>query len=110
VFRGVGKAGVVLVSEGPPHRVGRLLEQERKKVSRILSNVPVTLIQCGDAEGQVPLTKVARAVTKLKSTLTRAEVAEISKRLKAIGGMKLPIPKGIDPTRARPDRKGMRGR
>jgi hypothetical protein len=110
VFRGVGKAGIVLVSEGPPHRVGRLLEQERKRVSRILSNVPVTLIQCGDGEGQVPLTKLARAVTKLKSTLTRAEVAEISKRLKAIGGMKLPIPKGIDPTRARPDRKGMRGR
>src|SRR5690606_17491547 len=27
VFRGVGRAGVVLVSEGPAHRVGRLLEQ-----------------------------------------------------------------------------------
>ena len=63
-----------------------------------------------NAAKKAALTKVARAVTKLKSTLTRAEVAEISKRLKAIGGMKLPIPKGIDPTRARPDRKGMRGR
>ncbi|GAB2480727.1 DUF4191 domain-containing protein [Promicromonospora xylanilytica] len=110
VFRGVGKAGVVLVSEGPPHRASRLLEQERKKVSRILSNVPITLIQCGDGEGQVPLTKVARSVSRLKSTLTRAEVSEVAKRLKAIGGVKLPIPKGIDPTRARPDRKGMRGR
>lgn len=110
VFRGAGRAGVVLVSEGPAHRVTRLLEQERKKVSRILSNVPVTLIQCGDGEGQVPLTKLARTVTRLKSTLTRAEVTEINKRLRAIGGMKLPIPKGVDPTRARPDRKGMRGR
>ncbi|WP_125777388.1 DUF4191 domain-containing protein [Antribacter gilvus] len=110
VFRGVGRAGVVLVSEGPAHRAGKLLEGERRRVSRILPNVPVTVIQCGNDEGQVPLTKVAGTVRKLKSTLTKMEVAEVAKRLKAIGGAKLPIPKGIDPTRARPDRKGMRGR
>ncbi|MGO2739556.1 MAG: DUF4191 domain-containing protein, partial [Cellulosimicrobium funkei] len=34
----------------------------------------------------------------------------VSKRLRALGVSRLPIPKGIDPTRARPDRKGLKGR
>lgn len=110
VFRGVGRAGVVLVGEGPPNRLPKLLDAERKKVSRVLPNVPVTLIQSGSAEGQVPLRKLPRTVQKLKPTLTKQEVTEISKRLRALGGARLPLPKGVDPFRARPDRKGMRGR
>lgn len=110
VFRGVGRPGVVLVSEGPAHRVGKLLESERRRVARVLPNVPITLVQCGDGEGQVPLTKVARSVQKLKPKLTKPETAEVSKRLRALGGARLPIPKGVDPMRARPDRKGLRGR
>ncbi|GAA1867030.1 DUF4191 domain-containing protein [Myceligenerans crystallogenes] len=110
VFRGVGKAGVVLVSEGPAHRAQKLLDKEAKRTARVLPNVPVNTIQCGDGEGQVPLTKLARSVSKLKKQLTRNEVAVVSKRLKALGGARLPIPKGIDPTRMRPDRRAMRGR
>jgi hypothetical protein len=110
IFRGVGRPGVALVSEGPSHRVTRMLEDERRKVARVLPNVPITLIQCGDEEGQVPLPKVARKVQKLKRTLTRPEADQVSKRLKALGGARLPIPKGVDPMRARPDRKGLRGR
>ncbi len=110
VFRGVGRPGVVLVSEGPAHRVPRLLEDERRKTARVLPNVPIHLIQMGDEEGQVELTKLGRKVSKLKPKLTKPEVAEVAKRLKALGGQRLPVPKGIDPFKARPDRKGMRGR
>lgn len=110
VFRGVGRAGVVLVGEGPAARIGKLLEAERRKIARILPNVPITLMQTGDGEGQVPLNKLARKVQRLKPTLTKQEVAEISKRLRALGGLRMPVPKGMDPTRVRPDRKGMRGR
>lgn len=110
IFRGVGRPGVVLVSEGPSHRVTKMLEDERRKVSRVLPNVPITLVQCGDGEGQVPLPKVARKVQKLKRTLTKPEADQVRKRLKALGGARLPIPKGVDPMRARPDRKGLRGR
>jgi hypothetical protein len=67
-------------------------------------------VQCGEGDGQVTLTKVARTVQKLKPTLTKPEAAEIGKRLRALGGARLPIPKGVDPLRARPDRRGMRGR
>ncbi|QTE28408.1 DUF4191 domain-containing protein [Pengzhenrongella sicca] len=110
VFRGIGRAGIVLISEGPRARATKLLEVERKRTNRVLPNVPVTLIQSGDDEGQVPLRKLPRTVQKLKSTLTAQETAEITKRLTALGAVRLPVPKGIDPMRARPDRKGMRGR
>ncbi|GAA1992262.1 DUF4191 domain-containing protein [Isoptericola halotolerans] len=110
VFRGIGRPGVVLVSEGPAHRVQRMLDDERRRTARVLPNVPITLLQVGNAEGQIPLPKVARKVQKLKKKLTRAESAEVGKRLKALGGVRLPVPKGVDPMKARPDRKGMRGR
>lgn len=110
VFRAVGRPGVVLVSEGPAARVGRLLEAERRRVVRVLPTVPVHLIQCGNEEGQVPLKKLMRAIQRQKGKLTPTETAEVSKRLKALGAARPPIPKGIDPMRMRPDRKGMRGR
>ncbi|WP_169165218.1 DUF4191 domain-containing protein [Cellulomonas taurus] len=110
VFRGVGRAGVVLVGEGPAHRIDKLLEAERKRTARVLPNVPITLIQVGREEGQVPLPALARKVQRLKPTLTKVETGEVLKRLTALGAMKVPVPKGVDPMRARPDRKGMRGR
>ncbi len=110
VFRGVGRPGVVLVGEGPAHRLGRLLESERKRTARVVSGAPIHLIQVGDGEGQVPLRKLPRAVSKLKPQLTKPEVAEVLRRVTSLGGAKLPVPKGIDPMRARPDRKGLRGR
>ncbi len=110
VFRGVGRPGVVLVGEGPAHRIGKLLESERKRTARVVSGAPVHLIQVGDGPDQVALRKLPRTVTKLKPQLTKPEVAEVLRRVTSLGAAKLPVPKGIDPTRARPDRKGLRGR
>ena len=110
VFRGSGRGGVVLLSEGAPHRVRPMLEKERKRVMRVLPNVPVTVIQCGDAEGQVPLPQVAKKLRRIKPVLDRKATQEVNRRLRALGGAKLPVPKGVDPFRVRPDRKGLRGR
>lgn len=110
VFRGSGRGGVVLVSEGPSYRVTRMLEDQRKRVTRVLPNVPVTVIQCGDEKDQVPLRNLAKRVRKIRPTLDKRATDEVAKRLRALGGARLPVPKGIDPYRARPDRKGMRGR
>ena len=110
VFRGSGRGGVVLVSEGPSHRVSRMLEDQRKRVTRVLPNVPVIVIQCGDEKDQVPLRDLAKRVRKIRPKLDKRATEEVAKRLKALGGARLPVPKGIDPFRARPDRKGMRGR
>jgi hypothetical protein len=110
VFRGVGRPGVVLIGEGPAHRIDKLLESERKRTARVLQGVPIVLIQVGREEGQVPLPKLARTVQRLKPSLTKQETGEVVKRLTALGAVKMPVPKGVDPMRARPDRKGMKGR
>jgi len=112
VFRAVGRGGVVLVGDGPPQRVKKLLEAERRKVNRLVPNVPVHLYTVGDggSENEVPLRKLAGTVQKIKPQLTKQEVAAVQKRLKALGGLRPPVPQGIDPMRARPDRRAMRGR
>jgi hypothetical protein len=46
----------------------------------------------------------------MRPSLTKQEAAAVNKRLKALGAARPPVPKGIDPLRARPDRKGLRGR
>jgi hypothetical protein len=111
VFRAVGRPGVVLITEGPPNRSAKLAETERKRISRVLgANVPVTVLQCGDHEGQIPLRKMSGHIMRMKPVLTKTEVSEVSKRLRALGGLRPPLPKGIDPTRVRPDRRATRGR
>lgn len=109
VFRAIGRPGVVLVSEGPTHRVRPLVDAERKRLARILPNVTVHVIETGRGEGQVPLSQVAKKMNKLDKELTKLEVSAVSKRISSLGN-RLPIPKGIDPYKARPDRKAARGR
>jgi hypothetical protein len=46
----------------------------------------------------------------MKPVLTKEEVSAVNKRLKAMGGLRPPLPAGIDPNRVRMDRKAMRGR
>ena len=110
VFRAVGRPGVVLVSDGPVPRVDRMLEAERRKVARLLPDVPLHVVRSGRGEGQVPIAKLPRHLMRLKPTLNKAEITAVLKRLRAMGGMRLPMPKGVDPMRARPDRKAARGR
>lgn len=110
VFRAVGRPGVVLVLEGPVGRAQRLGESERKRVGRVLPNVPVHVLRVGSGDDEVPVRKLAGKIQRLRPALTKAEVSAVNKRLKALGGARPPVPKGIDPMRARPDRKGMRGR
>ncbi|MBD1541623.1 DUF4191 domain-containing protein [Arthrobacter sp. IA7] len=103
VFRAVGRPGVVLVAEGPTHRVRPLVEGERKKLARILPNVTIHVIETGRGEGQVPISQVAKKMNKLNNELTKTEVSAVSKRISSLGG-RLPIPKGVDPYKARPQR------
>lgn len=110
VWRLVGRPGIVLISEGPRSRVNTLLNNERKKVNRIVTNAPVIFIQCGHEEGQVPLAKLDRKLKRLKKTLTKQEVPAVAARLNAVGSKGLPIPKGVDPYNTRVNRRAMRGK
>jgi hypothetical protein len=113
VFRATGRPGVVLVVEGPAARANKLAETERRKVIRIAgSSVPVTVVRVGEGGGkdEVSIRKVASKIQRMKPVLTKAEVAAVNKRLKALGGLRPPLPAGVDPNRIRMDRKAMRGR
>jgi hypothetical protein len=111
VFRAVGRPGVALVTEGPVPRVNRLVDGERKRITRVLGpNVPVFVLHVGDGEGQIPLRKLNTKLMRSKAVLTKTEAAQVAARLKALGGARPPIPKGVDPMRMRPDRKGVKGR
>jgi len=108
VHRAVGRAGVVLIGEGSPTRVQALLVTEKKKVARYVPDVPIYDLQAGNEAGQVPLRKLNNRLMKLPRNLKPAQVTEVNRRLKALGSMNLPIPKGPMPRNARMPR-GPRG-
>lgn len=103
VYRAVGRGGVVLIAEGPSGRTKRMLDDERRKVTRILPNVPVTFVTVGPDADSVPLHKVPRTLAKTKKVLTKAEVLAVKNRLASLN-TSLPIPKGVDPFKVRPQR------
>lgn len=110
VYRALGRPGVVLVGEGPTGRVQKLLAAEKKRVERVAPGVPVTTMRVGSGDNEVPLPKLASKVQRLKPQITKDEMAIVNKRLKALGGLRAPLPPGVDPTRARMDRRALRGK
>ncbi|GHF32357.1 membrane protein [Streptomyces mashuensis] len=103
VHRSVGKAGIVLVAEGNPNRVKALLVAEKKRVARVVSDVPVHDFLVGDGEGQVPLGKLQRHLLRLPRTVQGPKVTETNDRLRAMGDARanMPIPKGPMPKKMR---------
>ncbi|WP_432249730.1 DUF4191 domain-containing protein [Streptomyces sanyensis] len=108
VHRAIGKAGIVLVAEGNPNRLRSLLAAEKKKMSRVVVDVPVHDIMVGDGEGQVPLKKVRTTMLKLPRVLTGAQVTATNDRLRAMGDLmsNMPLPKGPLPKGMRMPRGG----
>jgi hypothetical protein len=110
VHRVVGRSGVVLVGEGNQNRVRGLLNQEKRKVARVAPDVTIHELIAGSGEGEVPLRKLPRTITKLPKSITAGQVNELNHRLKALGAQQgaLPIPKGPMPRSAKQARS-MRG-
>lgn len=111
VFRALGRPGVVLIGEGPnASRVAKLLRSEEKKVARVAPGVPVHRWVVGNADDEVPVRKLSAKLTKMKPVLSKQETAVVNKRLRSLGGLRPPVPAGVDPMRARMDRKALRGK
>jgi len=100
VHRTVGKPGVILVGEGSPTRLPSLLAAEKKRISRIASQVPIYDFQVGDGEGQVPIRELNKKIMKLPRNLRGQAVAELNFRLNALPAQ-LQMPKGPMPRSAR---------
>ncbi|MFM5967856.1 MAG: DUF4191 domain-containing protein [Micrococcales bacterium] len=104
VYRAIGPAGVVLIAEGKRTQVRQLLEDEKKRVARVASGVPIHVFYVVDDSEGTPLLKLVRSVYKLKRTLNRTEISAVANRLSTVG-MNLAVPKGIDPTKFRAPRR-----
>lgn len=98
VHRSVGRAGIVLTGEGS-NSVRQLLQDEKRKTERYAPGVPIYELIVGDQEGQVSLRKLQKRMKKFPKKLTANQMREVRARLKAVGGLAMPIPKGPMPTR-----------
>ncbi|QKJ19436.1 DUF4191 domain-containing protein [Microbacterium hominis] len=106
VYRAIGRGGVVIVGEGTRGRLTRLVNDERMKVQRVASGVPVTVLYVGHGEDEVPIGKLAPTIKALPKKIDRATMAAVIKRVDSVSQSlaSMPIPKGIDPTKVRAPR------
>jgi hypothetical protein len=106
VYRAVGRGGVVIVGEGARGRLTRLVNEERSKAQRVASGVPVTVFYVGHGDDDVKISELAGAIKKLPKAIDKTTRAAVIKRLDSVSQSlaSLPIPKGIDPMKARAPR------
>ncbi|MBC7297667.1 MAG: DUF4191 family protein [Demequina sp.] len=118
IFQGVGNGGVVLLAEGG-NSARRQVAQTVSRLGKLVPGVPVTPIYVGHGKDEVELKHLTKQIkatkTKqfgrgLRKGLSSADAETVRARLRAMGGPQMAVPKGIDPTKARADRKAMRGR
>ena len=100
VHRVSSKAGIILVGEGG-FATRSLMQDERRKMERFLSGVPVTEVMVGDENGQISVRKLQKHLKKLPKKLSTAQLREVRARLRSVGGLNLPMPKGPMPTNSR---------
>jgi hypothetical protein len=103
VHRVIGRPGVIFVGEGSPSRVKPLLAQEKKRTARVVGDVPIYDIVVGNGEGEVPLSKLERHLSKLPANITVKQMDSLESRLAALGSKAGPgaVPKGPLPASAK---------
>ena len=104
VHRVSSKAGIILVGEGG-YGVKSLMQDERRKMERFLSGVPVSEVIVGDNQGQVSIRKLQKHLKKLPKKLSTVQLREVRARVRSVGGLNLPMPKGPMPTNIRMPRR-----
>jgi hypothetical protein len=85
VHRVIGRPGVIFVGEGAATRVKPLLAQEKKRTARLVGDVPIYDIIVGNGEGEVPLGKLERHLTRLPANITAKQMDTLESRLAALG-------------------------
>src|ERR1700728_1294580 len=85
VHRVLGRPGVILVGEGSAGRVKPLLAQEKKRTARLVGEVPIYDIVVGTGDGEIPLAKLERHLTRLPANITVKQMDSLESRLSALG-------------------------
>lgn len=97
VHRVVGRPGVILVAEGGGARPRELLAAELRRTRRLIGDTPLYDLVVGEGAGKITIPKLQAHIMKLPRNLKPREVNELEARLKAVGGMAVPLPKGPIP-------------
>lgn len=84
VHRVIGRPGVIFVGEGSATRVKPLLAQEKKRTARIVGDAPIYDVVIGTGDGEVPLSKLERFLTKLPTNITVKQMDSLESRLAAL--------------------------
>ena len=106
VHRVLGRPGVILVGEGSAVRVKPLLAQEKKRTARLVGEAPIYDIIVGNGEGEVPLGKLERHLTRLPNNITAKQIDTLESRLAALGSR---AGAGVMPKGPLPNAGKMRG-
>ena len=101
VHRAIGRPGVVLVAEGAPHRLKPLLAQEKKRVARLLCDVPIYDVTVGSGENQVTLATLPRHLAKLPRNVDKAQIPVLETKLAILATRGAAMPKGPMPPGAK---------
>ena len=95
------RGGVVLLGEGEPTRVRPLINQERRRLAKVIGSAEMRDFVIGHGEGEVPLQKLRVTLMRLPRTLVPKDVNALDKRLKALNA-RPQLPKGAIPKNMRP--------
>ena len=103
VHRVIGRPGVIFVGEGQANRVKPLLAQEKKRTARLVGEVPIYDIVVGNGEGEVPLDKLERHLTKLPANISVKQMDILESKFAALGTKAgaAAMPKGPLPPQAK---------
>ncbi|GAB3599359.1 DUF4191 domain-containing protein [Microbacterium tumbae] len=106
VYRAIGRGGIVVVGEGARGRLTRLVNEERTKAQRVAHGVPVTVLYVGHGEDEVAIADLSKTVKRLPKAIDKTTMAAVIRRIDSVSQSvtSLPIPKGIDPLKARAQR------
>jgi hypothetical protein len=94
---------VIFVAEGSPSRVKPLLAQEKKRTARLIGDVPIYDVIIGNDQGEVPLSKLERHLTRMPANITVKQMDVLESKLAALGskGGTAAMPKGPLPPQAK---------
>src|SRR5262249_36351002 len=86
----------ILIAEGNPSRVKGLINQEKRRLVKVIGTADLRDYQIGNNEGQIPLNKLRTTLMKLPRTITGKDVNALDKRLTALSA-RPQMPKGAIP-------------
>jgi hypothetical protein len=101
VHRVIGRPGVVLVAEGAEHRLKPLLAQEKKRVSRLIGEIPIYDVTVGNGKGQITLAKLPRHLAKLPRNISAEQIDGLEGKLAILTTRGAAMPKGPIPRGAK---------